>query len=269
MCCNGFPDLVVGNRFEDDENESLNCYEDNSNTYTTANYWIPLFRGMASEDVASPRVLSVGCGTGIDVDLLGDQGFEAIGIDCGNRSKVWPHRRRRDRLFMANGQHLPFEDNFFDIAFCGCVFPHVGVVGDTFQVTPQYREDRLQLAREMARVVRPGGKIVVSNPNRYFPFDIFHGRPSGGFKVRPYSPRDPFLLSVSDYRKMFNQAGCSRATALPVTGYWGFVRSKNSWKGRLMGMPVRFLFWLVSRNSLSFLRGSPLSPWIVVELEKA
>jgi SAM-dependent methyltransferase len=264
----GFPDLVLGRRFEDEVDEGRDAYEEQCNLDTTVNYWLPLFGRLTPPASARARVLSVGCGTGVDVDLLNDRGYEAVGIDCGNRSGTWPRRRHRDRLFMANGQRLPFEDASFDVAFCGCVFPHVGVEGDSFRTTPRYREDRAELAREMARVVRPGGKIVVSNPNRFFPFDIFHGRAAGGYKVRPYWPTDPFLLSVADYRRLFRPAGCSRARALPVEGYWGFIRSKNHWKGWALGLPVQFLFWLVSREPVRFLRGSPLSPWLVVLIEK-
>jgi SAM-dependent methyltransferase len=263
----GFPDLVVGGRFEDEYVEEWKGYEEETNVDTMTNYWIPLFQKLTPSDGAPARILSVGCGTGIDVDLLHDRGYEAVGIDCGNRSRSWPRRQRKDRLFMANGMQLPFEDASFDVAFCGCVFPHVGVEGDSFRVTPRFHEDRLQMAREMSRVVKPGGKIVVSSPNRRFPCDIFHGREAGGYKVRPYWPGDPFLLSISDYRKLFREAGRGRAVALPVEGYWGFMRSKKNWKGRLLGMPVRFLFWLVSREQLAFLRGSPLSPWIVVLVE--
>jgi SAM-dependent methyltransferase len=171
-------------------------------------------------------------------------------------------------LLLANGAHLPFADHTFDGIFCGCVFPHVGVVGDSFQVTAQYHRERLGLAREMTRVLKSDGKILVSSPNRLFPFDIFHGRTAGSYKPRPYWPGDPFLLSVADYRRLFQQAGCATAKAQPVQGYWGFVRSRHAIKGRVLGLPIRCLFWLVSREGLRILRGSPLNPWIVVLVEK-
>ena len=65
------------------------------------------------------------------------------------------------------------------------------------------------------------------------------------------------------------ETGTGGATALPVENYWGFIRSRHSLKGLLFGMPVRFIFWLVSRPAFGGLRASPLNPWLVVMLQKA
>jgi SAM-dependent methyltransferase len=259
---------VVGERFDDPTDEAQMRYEEQSNADLTRNYLIPLFRRLWPPPSLAPRLLSLGCGTGVDVDLLCEAGFDCIGVDCGNRAAAWPRRRRPERLLLANGQHLPFEDATFDGIFCGCVFPHVGVVGDSHEVTARFREDRLALGREISRVARPGGKILVSSPNRLFPFDIFHGRTPGSYRPRPYWPGDPFLLSVSDYRRLFETCGCRAVTPQPAEGYWAFRRSRQSWKGRTLGLPVRLIFWLLSRESLKALRGSMIDPWLVLLAEK-
>lgn len=267
----GFPDLIEGERFDDPSDDALLSYEEQSNADLTRNYWRPLFRKLwpkAAPTGGEPRLLSVGCGTGVDVDLLRDSGFDSVGIDCGNRSTVWPRRIHTDRLVMANGKHLPFDDGSFDAAFCGCVFPHVGVVGDSSITAPDVHQQRYAMAHEMVRVLRPGGYIVVSSPNRWFPFDIFHGRNPGQYRPRFNPPSSRFLLSVGDYQRLFMQAGCGPAQALPVENYWGFIRSRHSIKGMVFGLPVRFVFWLVSRPGMGFLRGSPVNPWLVVMLQK-
>jgi SAM-dependent methyltransferase len=258
-----FPDLIIGERFEDSSDEELLLYEEQSNAYLTENYFLPLFRRLWPEQDFI-KLLSCGCGTGVDVDLLNKNGFECIGIDCGNRTNVWHRRQHRECLFLANGKHLPFEDKSFDGAFCGCVLPHVGVVGDTNQVRDNYYDERLALAREMSRVVKPGGKMVLASPNRLFPLDIFHDRKAGSYKPRINWPTSRFLLSLKDYRNLFIESGCVKAETLPVNNYWGFVRSKKSWKGFIIGLPVAFIFWLVSQESLKFLRNSPINPWLVV-----
>lgn len=261
------PDLIVGGKFEDTEPEEQILYEERCNQDTTQNFWIPRFRELFGSETA-PRLLSLGCGTGADVDLLTDAGFITIGIDNGNRARCWTRRRHRHQLVLANGKHIPFPDQSFDGVFCGCVFPHVGVIGDSRQVAPDGCQQRLELAREMTRVLKPGGKILVSSPNRLFPLDIFHGRSPGSYRPRWSSPWHPFLLSVRDYHHLFQRAGCVRGEAQPVVGYWGFIRSKNSLKGRVLGAPLRALFGIVSAPRFRFLAGSAVNPWIVVLLEK-
>jgi SAM-dependent methyltransferase len=264
----GSPDFIVGGRFEDDFMPDRNSYEERSNAALVNQYLIPVLRDLTSTLKRRPRILSVGCGVGIDIDLLTAAGFYAVGIDCGNRCRAWSHREQKARLYRANGKHLPFDKNEFDVVYCGCVFPHVGVQGDSRDVRPDYQEERSGIAREMVRTTRPGGHVIASSPNRLFPLDIFHGRTPE--HPLPYwnPPSSPFLLSPNDYRSMFRDAGCGRFSLLPVRNYWGFVNMNQSLKGRLLSVPVKAVFDVVSRPAFRSLRGSPISPWIVVMASK-
>lgn len=261
----GIPDLIVGGRFEDRTDEAGRCYEVTSNTHTTEHYWVPLFRRLFPDFRQQPRrLLAVGCGIGVEVDLLCDAGFECFGVDNGNRAVDWPKRSHPEGLVMANGLHLPFEDGAFDAVFCGCVFPHVGVIGDSNQVAPDGWADRQRLASEMVRVTRRGGHVIACSPNRLFPFDIFHWRKPGCYRPALNPPGSRFLLSVADFRQLFVGAGAREVRALPVEGFWGFVTMRRSWKGRLFSAPFRCVFHLASRPAGAFLRATPLLPWITV-----
>lgn len=263
----GFPDLIVGERFGDSDDPELADYEAKSNAYLVENYFKPTFAKVLS-GLPAPRILSLGCGVGIDVDLLGAHGLETYGVDCGNRTKDWPKRQLQSRLYLANGKSLPFEDHSFDLVYCGCVFPHIGVIGDSNQVASNFWQERLSIAKEMSRVLKPGGKVLVSSPNRWFPFDLFHGRNP----MQPYPrwspPTSRFLLSAGDYRRLFTEAGCSRFQPLPVRGYWGFIRMKESWKGRMKAFPIELVFDAVSTSALGFLRTTPVNPWLVMLMER-
>ncbi|MBN2242433.1 MAG: class I SAM-dependent methyltransferase [Acidobacteria bacterium] len=264
----GFPDLIVGERFDDAFGEECWSYEEKSNSDLTCNYWLPLFDAhFPDRSRYKPRVLSVGCGTGIDIDILTDEGFDIVGNEIGNRSGAWKKRKHPERFLLANGMHLPFESNYFDIVYCGCLFPHVGVVGDSFKVREDYCSIRTRLAGEMARVLKKDGFIVVSSPNGNAPLDLFHGRGEGSYRPRINPPWNPCIPKIEDYRKMFFAGGCRAIEALPNRKYWGFVRSRKSIKGFILGIPVRFLFWLTSR--VPVFRGTFLDPWIVVKLTKS
>jgi SAM-dependent methyltransferase len=266
---NGFYDLILGERFEDTTDEACRCYEVESNRYSTENFWVPLFQKLFPDyKTRKYRLLSMGCGIGVEVDILCDAGFACFGIDNGNRAVEWVKRKHPEGLIMANGMALPFEDGTFDAVFCGCVFPHVGVVGDSSQVSETGAQQRQRLANEMARVTRKGGYVIACSPNRRFPFDIFHGRKSGSYKPRFNPPWSRFLISTGDFRKMFVKAGCHRVDALPVEGFWGFVTMQKSLKGRMLSWPIRLSFRMASSNAFSFLRSSPFVPWIAVQCQK-
>jgi SAM-dependent methyltransferase len=265
----GFADLIVGDRFEDRTSDAVLRSEEASSRDTVLNYWIPLFDRLWPGRSPPPRILSVGCGVGVDVDTLASHGFDSVGIDSGSRTRSWTKRREPDRLVMANGAKLPFEDGTFDAVFCGCVYPHVGVVGDSVHVAPTYRTDRLALATEMVRVLKEGGRIFASGANRRCPIDLFHGREPGEYVLRANPPWSSFLLAVGDYRRLFEAAGAVNARALPVHGYWGFLSSRTTRKGRLLSLPVRAVFRLLSNPVLACLRGSIIDPWIVIAAEKA
>jgi len=266
---NGVLDLVTGERFDDSTDEACRCYEVASNTHSANFYWIPLFRKLFPDRRGRPpRLLAMGCGVGTEVEILCDAGFACWGVDNGNRSVDWSARNCRESLIMANGMSLPFADETFDAVFCGCVFPHVGVVGDSNQTAPSCEADRQRLAAEMVRVTRKGGHVIACCPNRLFPFDIFHGRAPGSYLPRFNPPWSKFLLSVSDFRKLFLRGGAESLEALPVEGFWGFVTMKRSLKGRLFSWPIRQLFHAASVPALAGLRSTALIPWIAVHCRK-
>lgn len=260
----GFGNLIVGERFADETPDEELPFDERSSGATTRAYWIPLFRRVADASPGETRILSLGCGVGAEIDELGRAGFAAGGVDSGSRTRAWKHREYPERLLLANGLWLPFDDGCFDIVFCGCVFPHVGVVGDTWRVTEDYFDQRLRLAQEVARVLRPGGTLLAASPNRSFPLDLFH-RPAG--KVgRLNRPRDPFLLSLDDYAAVFTAAGFECPRALSPRNYWSLHRSRATLMGRLLGTGVSALFRL--NSGPGWLRTGAIAPWIVVAAQR-
>jgi ubiquinone/menaquinone biosynthesis C-methylase UbiE len=101
-------------------------------------------------------VLDVGTGTGVLVPHLlraiGPTGrIVAIDLSPGMlevaRQKVFPPHVT---LLEADAHGLPLPDADFDRVICNAAFPHF--------------EDRAQSVREMIRVLRSGGMLVISHP---------------------------------------------------------------------------------------------------------
>src|SRR5436190_8646931 len=117
-------------------------------------------------DKPGGRALDVGCGVGQVVARLQSAGYEAHGVDVSEpnierASKVSPLCRLYD------GKSLPFPDQHFDSVGALNVLEHV-----------DQPEDFL---REIVRVAKVGGRIVVSSPNFYrvFGFRDYHPRMRG------------------------------------------------------------------------------------------
>ncbi|MCB1704808.1 MAG: class I SAM-dependent methyltransferase [Halioglobus sp.] len=260
-------DLIRGERFNDEKCECMWCNEENTGRHLANNYVIPLLREQFGDrDPGSLRILSIGCGVGSDVEALNDAGYEAYGIDAGNRSEFWARRSFPDRYYLANAKYLPFETGSFDIIMMGCVLPHIGVGDDTYAAQPGYQQERELAAGEMNRVTRRGGLMIVTSPNRLCPVDFFHRADVAKHTPRFHSPKESFLLSVKDYAKLLKVGTeCSSIEVLPLRGYWGFYSSSTYLLGRILQIPVRFYFnQLMSWRITSWLRSTGFNPWLIL-----
>jgi phosphatidylethanolamine/phosphatidyl-N-methylethanolamine N-methyltransferase len=100
------------------------------------------------------RVLEVGVGTGINT-LLYPAGCHVTGIDLSSsmlekaRERVVREGLKNVRLMEMDAANLTFADDAFDIVYAPYL---VSVVPDPVQVV-----------REMRRVCRPGGRIIILN----------------------------------------------------------------------------------------------------------
>jgi len=98
------------------------------------------------------RVLDVATGTGAQALAFAEAGAEVIGVDISE--SMLRIARRKPRLSnltfrLADATDLPFEDGSFDV--CSI----------SFGLHEMPEGVRLRALREMARVVRPSGKIVI------------------------------------------------------------------------------------------------------------
>lgn len=125
---------------------------------------------------AAGRVLEVGIGTGANLSYYGS-GVELVGVDISERMLRRAARRaagldRRVQLGLADATDLPFPDGSFDTTVATCVFCSVG--------------DPEAGLRELARVTRPGGRVLL----------LEHVRPRGAVLGRLADTLTPLVRSL-------------------------------------------------------------------------
>ncbi len=105
------------------------------------------------------RILENGCGIGMYVRHLQVHAKYVVGLEY-DYQRALEAAQIPASIICAAGEFVPFPDESFDAILSHEVLEHVS-------------DDR-QAAREMARSLRPGGRLVVFVPNRGYPFET-HG----------------------------------------------------------------------------------------------
>lgn len=114
-----------------------------------ARYW------WAGRLAPEKRVLDAGCGTAYGSEILAEAGAtEVVGIDIDSDliAEAKDSVSTAVSLVAGDACELPFEDASFDLVVCFEVIEHV--------------DDPGAILDELRRVVRPGGVVAVSSPNR-------------------------------------------------------------------------------------------------------
>jgi SAM-dependent methyltransferase len=132
------------------------------------------------------RVLDVGCGGGQEMIPFGEAGASCVGIDIqpdgprfGRRMYQQHHPRVPVHFLVAEAERIPCVSRTFDLVLCRVAIPYT---------------DNRQALREMARVLKPGGVLLLKTHHvRYYVRKFLDG-------VRRRSP----LFSIHALRVLFS-----------------------------------------------------------------
>ena len=95
------------------------------------------------------RILDVGCGTGTMLTYLATLG-QADGVDIDEEAVGYCHDRGLAQVTQAPADHLPYDDATFELVTALDVVEHI--------------DDDLGVLREMKRVLKPGGGLLITVP---------------------------------------------------------------------------------------------------------
>jgi SAM-dependent methyltransferase len=136
--------------------------------------WTRTAGGLLAELLGSGpgRCLDLGCGTGVFVPLLAEQGWTVVGVDL-SADQLRLARERvgevAEALVQANASALPFEGGSFDAV--AAVLVHTDIDGYDLAL------------REVARVLRPGGRFVHVGTHPCFVSPVARSGPDGRLEL--------------------------------------------------------------------------------------
>lgn len=116
-------------------------------------------------NLKNARVLDNGCGVGSYAIEFKRRFTPHVEANDFEADRVAEAQAEIPHALVAAGEFLPYKTDLFDMVFSNEVIEHV--------------QDDRAAAAEMVRVTKPGGRIVIFCPNRWYPFET-HGHYWGG-----------------------------------------------------------------------------------------
>jgi len=202
-------------------------------------------------------VLEVGTTPGQFTEIMRRAGYEVAGVDLfpEQRAELWRSLGVEVRYCNIDEQPLPYADSSFDAVVLSEVIEHLVAAP-------------LPALREMARVLRPGGRLVLTTPNQLYVksrvrmlADILLGR--------PFEPFDDFrrAMALTGPQRYYNHSRLYTLQELcwliEQSGlHVALARYGNAWEqvgiepARLLRHPLR-----VAAKSALWLLTSAIPSW--------
>jgi len=186
---------------------------------------------------AGQTILDLGCGIGQPVTTFAKaSGVFAVDFSMEALTRYRTHPSSHVVKVHATALRLPFADHMFDVVVAAQLLPHLA------------REQRGSVLREVARILKPGGKAIVTTLHYNFRFPKL-GMAKTGMSDGVYF----FLHSADEFREEL-------AGALQVRSLWGVWNYLPKTYQLFMRLGRKTLYWdrLVRRTPLSLRYGKQL-----------
>lgn len=205
-----------------------------------------------------PRILDVGCGTGANLLMLSQFG-DAEGVDVSEDALTFCRERGLDKVKLGAGEALPYDDGTFDLVTALDVVEHM--------------DDDLAGLREMRRVLRPGGRVLLFVPTfmflwglqdevsnhrrRYRLSELRRVLEQAGFEIeRTTYANITFFLPILLVRQLMRVTGIKAASENNINvpalnGVLGRVLGAESFILRFMNIPFGVSGLCVAQKSVS------------------
>jgi ubiquinone/menaquinone biosynthesis C-methylase UbiE len=191
------------------EKDSVAQFNIWSQDYDQKRFWVFYFSNRAVLQSINPQkgtaILDVGCGTGILLRQLLrlDRSLSLSGVDiaAGMVKMAQMKLGKSVKIQRGSANNLPYRENSFDFVTCATSFHHYARPDNSL--------------REMWRVLKPEGKLVVLDP-------FINGTLRKAFCAildTLYAEKGTHLFTREQMYQMFHEAGFNQIAQKPYGGY--------------------------------------------------
>jgi len=141
---------------------------------------VAMLREHLGMDLSDRVCLDVGCASGLITREIAQHMGYTVGLEYNQEAIALMAQEQATpslTLIRGDAMALPIADESIDIVICAQVYEHV--------------PDDKQMVREIWRVLRPGGVVFFSGPNRLDPIERHYGLPFVSWLPRPWA--DAFI----------------------------------------------------------------------------
>lgn len=201
----------------------------------------PLYRATldALAPLAGRRLLDVGCGAGLALQLAASQGAQVSGLDAtADLLAIAGTRVPAADLREGDLEELPYDEEAFDVV---CAFNSI-----------QYADDPANAVAEIARVCRHGGTVAVGmwgDPARC-ETDALFARLRSLAPVAPGTPAPLMLSNEGVVEELLEAAGLQVDAGGEVDCPFEFVDIEQAWTVHKAGGPMQKAIDLVGADAV-------------------
>jgi 2-polyprenyl-3-methyl-5-hydroxy-6-metoxy-1,4-benzoquinol methylase len=157
-----------------------------------------VFHDLLPRTIADKKLLDAGCGTGHFSKEAAEKGAIVTSLDIGERLLEKVAEKCDAKRVIGSVLSLPFEANNFDIVISSEVIEHT--------------EDPYLAIKEFHRVLKPGGILALTVPNRLWKWSCIA---ANTLKIRPYRG----LENWAGYGRLRKELGSAGFSILQYKGF--------------------------------------------------